>query len=232
MSDHLDILKKAKRQSVVENDDFNALKNPVHICPFCAEDITLDALICEHCGETLPLAEDKKVRPWVRYWARYLDSLAYGLLPSLLLFPILALTRGNPAVFSGYMLIILAVNFLGLWVPIEAFFLSTLGSTPGKILFQVKVRNANGSRLSFKQAIARTFKVFYRGEALRVPIICNITHFIGYKRLSNNAITSWDKDGGFVVTHGNVGRLQWTILIITFIIHSIIFQRLLLGWLR
>jgi hypothetical protein len=50
-----------------------------------------------------------------------------------------------------YYLLALAIPFL--WIPIEAFFISRLGTTPGKALFGLSVRDAEGEPLSYANAL-------------------------------------------------------------------------------
>lgn len=52
-----------------------------------------------------------------------------------------------------YYFLALAVPLL--WVPIEAVLISRWGSTPGKALFGISIRNAAGEKLKFKESLKR-----------------------------------------------------------------------------
>lgn len=55
-----------------------------------------------------------------------------------------------------------------LWAPIEAFLLVTAGTTPGRMFFGLSVLNPDGSRLSWKQALKRSFFIGKRpGKVIR-----------------------------------------------------------------
>lgn len=108
--------------------------------------------------------------------------------------------------------ILSGVLVTALMVPVEAAMLSALGTTPGKAIFDIRVRNHNGSRLDFQQALIRASRIWIRGEGLALPLISLITHFSAYKRLSESGITSWDHEGGHLVGHRTMS--WWRILII------------------
>lgn len=91
----------------------------------------------------------------------------------------------------------------------EAAMLPVWGTTPGKALLGVTLRNRNGSKLTFEQALERSFKVAIKGVGLAIPLVSFFTHITAYNRLSNTGITSWDEEGKFKVEHQPVssGRM-------------------------
>ena len=80
------------------------------------------------------------------------------------------------------------------WVFVEALLLSSFQTTPGKWLFKTKIALTSGSPINFSQALARSFKVWWRGFGTGFPIATMITMIIAHGRLTRNGITSWDKD--------------------------------------
>ncbi|NOY00031.1 MAG: RDD family protein [Verrucomicrobia bacterium] len=146
----------------------------------------------------------EQARPWVRYWARLFDiaifSLGMGLLLAIIYEPALDM---NDNLFG---LIILFV-----YVFVEPVILSIWGTTPGKALFRIRLRTEDDSKLSYSEALGRSFSVWFRGIGLGLPIVTLITHVIAYNKLVNEEITSWDENGNFTVSHQTVG--PWRVII-------------------
>jgi len=150
-----------------------------------------------------------QARPWVRYWARTFDFLLFCLILGggiVAVWPKVA--QMNDTFFGAILL--LGYNF------VEPFLLSTVGSTPFKALLCVRVRNIDSTKPSYMKALRRTFAVWIRGQGLGIPILALITGITSYSRLSNDGVTSWDRDGGFTVSHQNVGWWRWLILVGSF----------------
>lgn len=187
-------------------------------CTKCGTPSLPAAKFCQKCGATLelelqsttppisapsaaiPLDVVAQVRPWVRYWARMFDICVFSLPAGLLLgfmAPHIVAQKWNEN--------LLGIMILFLWVFVEALLLSSFGMTPGKWLFKTKLALASGEPITYSQAIARSLKVWWRGLGIGFPIASLITLIIAYGRLKNNAITSWDRDGNFVVTHEKIG---------------------------
>jgi uncharacterized RDD family membrane protein YckC len=154
--------------------------------------------------------EKAKVRPWLRLWARYLDSLLFvSLFQSLLdrpsvpfVSPVIDWIIYEPLLISGTGGYVLTMILLLVWIPFESLFLSLVGTTPGKFVFGVRVRNPDGTRLSFSQACKRSFLVWWRGEAAGVPAIYLITYASAYRTLKHKLRqTTWDRDMNINVSH-------------------------------
>lgn len=151
-----------------------------------------------------------QIRPWVRYWARTFDFLLFALtfgMVGIFIYPELEQTNDTLlgiALLTGY-------NF------VEPAMLAIFGSTPFKSLLRVRVRNRDGSRLGYFQALRRTFSVWIQGQGLGIPLIALITSITSYTRLTNHGITTWDQSGDFVVSHQNVAWWRWFLLIALFV---------------
>lgn len=91
------------------------------------------------------------------------------------------------------------------WVFVEALLLSSFQTTPGKWLFKTNIALTSASPINFSQALARSFKVWWRGFGTGFPIAAMITMIIAHRRLTRNGITSWDKDDGFLIAHETIG---------------------------
>lgn len=134
-------------------------------------------------------------RPWVRYWARYIDMyylVALIMILQELFFPTKQLDLN-----------IVAVGVYFIWILLEAQFLSTWGTTPGKWLLKTKVRDANNDKLSLKTALIRGFLVWFVG--LGMTIFTPITEAIAYSNLKNKGVTVWDKHLNCNVIHEDFG---------------------------
>ncbi|MAT38871.1 MAG: hypothetical protein CL946_04630 [Ectothiorhodospiraceae bacterium] len=92
------------------------------------------------------------------------------------------------------------------WAFIEAWFISSYGQTLGKMIFGIKVADAEGRLLSYNAALNRSVNVWFRGLGIGFPIITWITMIVAFVRYQETGTTSWDRDGDILVTHGNWGK--------------------------
>jgi len=60
-------------------------------------------------------------------------------------------------------------------------------------------------------ALSRSFKVWWRGLAAGFPFINLLTLTHAETDLNTDSITSWDREGGFIVTHEKIGILRLVI---------------------
>ena len=150
-------------------------------------------------------ASGPQARPWVRYWARFLDTalavLAFGLLAGAAA-PFLMDLPG----------LVLGMVMLGGTLLSEPMCFALFGTTPGKALLNVRVRNRDGTRLSFGRAFGRRLSVLIRGEGLGIPVIAVFTQILAYSRLKKHGATSWDEHSGFVVSHREIEVWRWMVL--------------------
>lgn len=159
---------------------------------------------------------DSQIRPWVRYFARMIDYYFAACFISIFLSVFLDF------IFEMNIYLLVIITFI-IWLFIEAFFLSTWGTTPGKWLYNAKVRESStGEKLIYSKALKRSFLVFWRGVAFGIPIILLFTHYAAYKELIKNGITTWDRDGGYIVTHEKIGIFRILLIILVFILMVLI----------
>jgi uncharacterized RDD family membrane protein YckC len=141
-----------------------------------------------------------QVRPWVRFWARWIDAAVAGFA-----FAICCLGWAALAGPMGKWTFLLSVGFFLMWIFVEAFMLSEMGTTIGKAVLGITVRNEQGEDLTYGQAVARGFRVLYRGLGLGVPFVNLIAMIVSYFRLTGNGSTTWDRDGRLTVSHSRIG---------------------------
>ncbi|MCB1107441.1 MAG: RDD family protein [Chlamydiia bacterium] len=151
-------------------------------------------------------------RPWVRFWARMVDySLFFIVLSFIIAFFDIYLGT------AGAYLQIIAIF---LWVFVETLLLCTVGTTPGKWLLKVTVRDENHQKLSFSSSLNRSFSVWWLGMGAGVPIVSLITMIVAAVKLSNTGSTSWDKHNDFRVFHNKIGMGRTLLVILYFVCYA------------
>lgn len=140
-----------------------------------------------------------RANPWLRLLARFFD---YSLFFMLLLI-LRKLNQGQLPL--GRLESIVPYEYF-VWIPIEAALLRFWGTTPGKWFIGTDLRQGRRPRLDFMTALQRSFKVWFRGLGMGIPIVNAICMLVAYNRLKVFKITSWDRDDHILVTHRRVGR--------------------------
>lgn len=144
-------------------------------------------------------------RPWVRYWARTTEFMLVTILGGAVMGLVAPhWVETTPETLFG-------VIVLAAFRVYEAAMFSAFGTTPMKAFFRIRVRKADGRKLSFLEALGRSVKVWIIGEGLGIPLVSLITHITSYNRLTTRGSTSWDESGGFVVTHQVIDWWRWLI---------------------
>jgi len=151
-----------------------------------------------------------QVRPWVRYWARNFDYALFGLVVGVVFGVVAPSLLDIPETLLNML-----IAFT--WVFVEAFLLSTWGTTPGKWLLRTTLRDSAGNKLNFSMALNRSFSVWWRGIGIGFPIVTLITLIVAHGKLTKEGITDWDREGGFVVSHKKIGALRVIVMILFFI---------------
>lgn len=146
-----------------------------------------------------------QIRPWVRFFARLTDVYLFSLIFGIILAFVYPLSLEMNDLLLGAMI-------LAIFIFIEPLFLSTWGSTPGKALLNVRLRKSDGGKPNYEEAFIRSFNVWLRGEGLGIPIVNLVTRIFAYTKLTGEGITTWDKSGGFSVSHRTISA--WRIVLI------------------
>lgn len=163
--------------------------------------------------------------PWRRFYARSIDLfLVSFILVASFLFVLgilmprhvgAAITALKNPLFSGVMVYLL-------WIPLEAFFLSTMGATPGKWLFGIEVMNRLGNNLTYSNALRRTLLVWFKGDGLGISLVAFFTRLFAYKRLKKTGTTLWDTSVHSVVTHKEFTFLRTAACVLALVAVSVI----------
>jgi hypothetical protein len=146
-------------------------------------------------------------RPWIRYWAKIVDvyvaAIVFGFLLGLI-FP--ELLRQND--------LVLGVLFLFCWTVSEPLVLSSFGSTPGRALLNFKVVGKDDRKIPLGKLYERSFRVWFAGMGLGIPIVTLITHIMSYNDLEKHKQSAWDRDLGTQVLHGRVSPWRVIVLVV------------------
>lgn len=155
---------------------------------------------------TLPLAQDdlrERDRippagcPWRRFLARNVDAGLYGLLWSMLSQWVF---RINPENFSqitaslAWSAACVYVSWLLTFV-FEPVMLHYWGTTPGKWIFGLSVRDEDGNKLSIRTAYARLWGVFVYGNCYALPLFDWYFNYKCYRACKEEELP-WDLENG------------------------------------
>lgn len=157
--------------------------------------------------------------PWIRYFARSIDTLVFFNITQYLLFFVSRQSYNNALTLGGG--VPFRIAEYSIWILFEAFLLSNYGYTLGKWILNVEVRKEKNEKLTFNEALKRAIKVFIYGEALSIPYIGLIANFAQYGRLTKNGITSWDEEGKFVVSHSKIEVYKIILAVLILIVYPI-----------
>ncbi|MCL2408192.1 MAG: RDD family protein [Oscillospiraceae bacterium] len=130
--------------------------------------------------------------PWRRFFARNIDLVFY-----LLIWWVVAYLAFHWNVLSMYWFlytpIMVAISIV-LMLVLEPVLLAVIGTTPGKALLGLRVRNKEGRRLSLGQAYTRIGRVFSHGYGyVIIPIYNLVMMHRSYKKCEIEGVAEWDE---------------------------------------
>mgnify|MGYP001043448119 CR=1 FL=1 len=205
-------LTEMENEVVGEIDDFERQINPI-VMP--SQNASFDNVIARGIEIRKEIFGEKdvpQVRPWVRMWARSIDSMIWGTLLYIIWYSISPKTYNLFNSFWKYISI-----FPLFWTLIEALLLSTWGTTPGKWILNVFVRELTGEKLTFNRALYRSLFVWSCGDGCGIQYLGLIANIVSYFRLTNKGVTWWDGKGQFIVSHKKIGIYRSLIAVATII---------------
>lgn len=133
--------------------------------------------------------------PWIRFLARMLDLNAYTLLWTAFAQLILRFNSGNLKLGN------LLDSFIafGIMLLLEPLLLSTWGTTPGKWVFGLVVRDSEGNKLDYRKAAARTWGVIGSGCGYNIPFYNLYCFYKSYRKCSDFKPLPWEEDGSYSI---------------------------------
>jgi len=136
------------------------------------------------------LAVNNKVpHPWRRNFARGLDVSLYGLIVSSFFMLIIRWNASSEVTYRFVDIILSSVLMLF----IEPLLLSLFGTTPGKWVFGLVLRDRNGDYLTYANAFERTFLVLFKGYGFHIPIYNLYRTIKSFGQCSDNEEMEWDR---------------------------------------
>jgi hypothetical protein len=142
--------------------------------------------------------------PWARFLARFVD---YGLFFAALI----VFQRETHISLFADSFIPFEYCF---WIPLESLCLWAFRKTPGKWLLSIDVKQIGFRRPELWSSCKRSFLVWFRGIGMGITVLNILCLLIAYYRLRAFAMTSWDKEESFQITHRKVGRFRCALAIL------------------
>ncbi|MFV1994318.1 MAG: RDD family protein [Verrucomicrobiales bacterium] len=155
-----------------------------------------------------------QIRPFVRFWARFFDIFLFSSAIWLIIgVEALPEPPKSEEEFEAFFAIarrlaLMEAAILLSWNFVEALFIFTYGTTPGKALFRIQIRREDGTLPSYFCALQRSLHVWIAGYAFGIPILRELMILVFFFRLTNEGTTPWDRAQGTVVRHERIGELR------------------------
>jgi len=158
-----------------------------------------------------------ETHPWIRYFARLFDINVGGILIVWIWYKFEP--NSYAQVFGNLNQYIITILLYIIWLFFESFFISQWGTTPGKVILNTYVYSSNGNKLSYSQALKRSFSVFIKGSGLGIPIVSLFTLINAHDTLKRNGTTSWDEkyDSVVITRKSSIPRVIILIILMSFI---------------
>lgn len=154
---------------------------------------------------------------WRRFWARQLDYQVFALAVVVLMVMyagpdsnLLLLFLGNTGVIG------IALVFA--FVFVETALLSSFGTTPGKWLLAISIKDQHGNNPSLPMSMARSLSVWVRGVAMGIPLVQILTFWYSYGELLAKQRSQWDEYAGTHVTVSAMDSSRLILLVLALIL--------------
>ena len=154
------------------------------------------------------LTNSKDVKPLLRFWARFFDYLLLNVLvwfvfehpqippiPSETenLFEFLRKLDDSIPREEQIRIALIQGGALFVWNFVEALLISSFGTTPGKMLFNIRVTRKNGTRLRYSEAMGRSVIIWILGIGLGLLFLQILAMAFSLFYLLSKGETLWDR---------------------------------------
>lgn len=128
--------------------------------------------------------------PWRRFFARTLDFFLYDLLWMAFIVYVFHVNLSNISSLENtvYTFIVTVIMLF-----LEPIWLSLFGTTPGKAILGLHIRNFHGKNLTYQEAFKRTKEMIGLGLGYSIPFYALWRLWKSYKICSENKIQPWDE---------------------------------------
>lgn len=204
-------------------EEQNGLIQCQNVCEqMCRDHVAYNTFDAQHYLELIDmprhsappeLVEDtvpKVTAPWRRFFAREIDLTLNSLLWSTFLALVIGINIDDswsmyPSV-SFMILSLIGSLFITniLLLVVEPLFLTFTGTTPGKFCFGLRVTANGGRRLTYREALRRTWDVLRKGYGLFIPIYWIVRLYKSYKACKNDEILYWEEDSVLSLSKGRL----------------------------
>jgi hypothetical protein len=156
--------------------------------------------------------------PWRRWLARTSDFMVTGVIVGVAsgILGLKLFSTQNEFV-SG--MILMMVHAL----VVEPFSIAFNERTAGKALFNISLSNDDLSPLNLSQAFRRSLSVWAFGLGLGIPLVSLFTTIHQYNALTKKGAATYDRDGGFRVTHGPITAGRVVLLVVAVVAFIVLF---------
>lgn len=149
------------------------------------------APVMETSGELDQDTIPKVMAPWRRFFARTLDEVLYSCIWNLILILVFRVNISNMGTVGNILNVIVT---LVLTVFLEPLQLSVFGTTLGKYILGLSVRDNEDRKLTYSEAMTRTGQVLWYGCGLYIPIFELYRNWKNYKLCSDGSTLPWEYD--------------------------------------
>lgn len=139
----------------------------------------------------------RELRPGSRFFAKWLDIFLLGS-PFWLVALVTAMTSFTEH-STGFAAAGLLPIALILFPFVEATILALFGTTPGKALFRLAIRNSEGKKPNFGKLLARSYLCWFFGLGMGIPYVHLISMSCSRRHLERHGIAGWDRRTGLVL---------------------------------
>lgn len=151
------------------------------------------------------------IAPKQRYYARQIDTMIGMVILGGPVLVVLNINQeGGP---SFWILPAILLAFLGLGA-LEALTLALWGTTPGKWIFGLEVRDRQGRRPTLSGSFKRQIGLAVYGYGLGLPFIAPFTMFMARRAANRGEVSAWDRSLGYEVRRRPVSRWRFIGLVL------------------